>query len=103
MNLKKKIVSTSCCTSIGISRMEVLNGANGGTDFDLAFSLIEAVPVDVGGDDVGVEIDGVGDNGLSTIQINGLNGFDVFLLFNGCGVFGISTIGLGVRCGTKSD
>lgn len=43
----------------------------------------------------------VGDKGLSTTETFGLKGFDV--IFPGCGVFGISTIGLGLRVGVKSE
>lgn len=43
-----------------------------------------------------------GDNGLSTIATRGLSGFED-VDFGVQGVLGISIIGLGVRCGTKSD
>lgn len=55
---------------------------------------------------IGLDVpgDGGGDNGLSTILIKGLSGL---LVLPGCGVgvgvLGISTTGLGVLCGTKSD
>lgn len=43
----------------------------------------------------------VGDKGLSTTETFGLKGFDE--TFPGCGVFGISTMGLGLRVGIKSE
>lgn len=55
------------------------------------------------GDDGGVSeaINIGGENGLSTIgTLSGLMGFEIG---GDIGVFGNSTMGLGVRCGTKSD
>lgn len=55
------------------------------------------------GDDGGVSdaINIGGESGLSTIEIpSGLMGFEIG---GDIGVFGSSTMGLGVRCGTKSD
>lgn len=75
-----------------------LIGVNRRRDFIFVFSGT------IGDGDGGGVSDSIiigGENGLSTIgTLSGLMGFEIG---GDIGVFGSSTMGLGVRCGTKSD
>ncbi len=96
---------TSCSTSIGICLIDLFTELDGLVGLvGLINGLVGLVGLKglVGLIGVTVLGDSGGDNGFSTTLINGLRGL---LVLPGCGVgvLGISTTGLGVLCGTKSD